>query len=75
MKSLEDFIHVTIIKWSGIMHLKIISKNVAGRLTTPEMRNPRNRLFLMFDRLMGTVPTQCVFRILCEEGSEINCSE
>lgn len=75
VKSLQDFIPVTVVTWPGIRHLKVISKNVAGRLTTPEMRNPRNQLFLMFDRLMGTVPTQCVFCILCEEGSRINCSE
>lgn len=36
VKSLQDFMHVTVAKWSGIMHLKVISKDVAGRLTTPE---------------------------------------
>lgn len=57
MKSLEGLFMSLLLKRSGPMHLKVLSKDLVGRLTTQERRTCRNGLFLTFDRSMGTVPT------------------
>lgn len=34
VKSLESFIRVIVVKQAGLMYLKVISKDLVGRLTT-----------------------------------------
>lgn len=64
MKSLEGFIHVTVVKRLGLMHLEVISGDLVGRLTKEVRRKGRSRLVLMFDRFMGIVPTQYLLHSL-----------
>lgn len=64
VKSLEGFIHVIIVKRLGLTHLKVISEDLVGRLTTEDRRKGRSQLFLMFDRFMDRVCTQFLLHSL-----------